>query len=121
MWAFRPVCSHSLGFMMKPLFLAFATLVILGQARAAPCNKMAALEVQAMLSEFAKSHIEGDHLAVYWTYKIDRQPEAKRLEMVKTYAEMDACLMGAAREIHFYRKTRIMGIASPTSGVRLIK
>ena len=31
------------------------------------------------------------------------------------------CLAGAAREIMFYRKEKIMGIASPTSGVRLVK
>lgn len=74
-----------------------------------------------MLSEFAKSHVEGDHLAVYWTYKIEQQPEAKRLSMVTTYANMDACLEGGARQIHFYRKDKLMGIASPASGVRLVK
>jgi len=98
-----------------------AGLVLSLAASAAPCNKMAAQDVQRGLSEFAKSHIEGDHLTVHWTYAIEKQPEAKRLKMVTTYADMDACLGGAAREIMFYRKGKLMGIASPTSGLRLIK
>ncbi|QDG69391.1 hypothetical protein [Janthinobacterium tructae] len=85
------------------------------------CNKEAAQDVQFGIREFAKWHIEGDHLAVHWVYAIEKQPEAKRLQMVATYADMDACLGGAAREIMFYRKGKLMGIASPTSGLRLIK
>lgn len=84
------------------------------------CNKMAAQDVQRGLGEFAKSHIEGDHLAVHWTFAIEKQPESKRLQMITTYADMDACLGGAAREIMFYRKGKLMGIASPTSGLRLV-
>ncbi|MGK5050740.1 hypothetical protein [Janthinobacterium sp. RB2P8] len=85
------------------------------------CNKMAAQEVQLGIREFAKWHIEGDHLAVHWVYAIEKQPEAKRLQMVTTYANMDACLGGAAREIMFYRKGKLMGIASPSAGVQLLK
>jgi hypothetical protein len=85
------------------------------------CNKEAAQDVQFGIREFAKWHIEGDHLAVHWTYAIEKQPEAKRLQMVATYADMDACLGGSAREIMFYRKGKLMGIASPTTGVRLVK
>lgn len=105
---------------LKSFFVA-AGLALSLAASAAPCNKVAAQDVQRGLSEFAKSHIEGDHLAVHWTYAIEKQPEAKRLQMVATYADMDACLGGAAREIMFYRKGKLMGIASPTSGLRLIK
>ena len=83
------------------------------------CNKMAAQEVQLGIREFAKWHIEGDHLAVHWIYAIEKQPEAKRLQMVTTYADMDACLGGSAREIMFYRKGKLMGIASPETGLRL--
>ena len=104
---------------LKSIFFA-VVLALPIAATAAPCNKVAAQDVQRGLSEFAKSHIEGDHLAVHWVYAIERQPEAKRLQMVTTYADMDACLGGAAREIMFYRKGKLMGIASPTSGVRLV-
>lgn len=85
------------------------------------CNKEAAQDVQFGIREFAKWHIEGDHLAVHWVYAIEKQPEAKRLQMVTTYADMDACLGGAAREIMFYRKGKLMGIASSSTGIRLVK
>jgi len=85
------------------------------------CNKEAAQDVQFGIREFAKWHIEGDHLAVHWVYAIEKQPEAKRLQMITTYADMDACLGGAAREIMFYRKGKLMGIASPASGLRLVR
>lgn len=85
------------------------------------CNKDAAQDVQVAIRKLAGWHMEGDHLTVHWTYAIEKQPEAKRLRMITTYADMDACLGGAAREIMFYRKERLMGIASPTSGVRLVK
>ena len=105
---------------MKVWILA-ATLLAAQHVSAAQCDRTAAQEVQRGLSEFAKSHIEGDQLAVHWVYAIEKQPEAKRLQMVTTYADMDACLGGAAREIMFYRKNKLMGIASPTSGLRLVK
>lgn len=98
-----------------------AGLALSFAAGAAPCNKTAAQEMQRSLSEFAKSNIEGDHLTVHWTYAIEKQPEAKRLQMVTTYADMDACLRGGAREIMFYRKGKLMGIASAASGIRLTK
>ena len=85
------------------------------------CNKVAAQDVQLGIREFAKWHMEGDHLAVHWTYAIEKQPETKRLQRITTYADMDACLGGGAREIMFYRKGKLMGIASPNSGFRLIK
>jgi hypothetical protein len=99
----------------------FAALIFASQLAHAGCNVRAALEVREGISEFAKEHIEGDHLAVHWVYKIEKLPEAERLKMVTTYSNMDACLIGGAREIHFYRKGRIMGIASPLTGIKLIK
>lgn len=87
----------------------------------ASCNKDAAQDVQFAIRKLAGWHMEGDHLTVHWTYAIEKQPEVKRLQMITAYADMDACLGGGAKEIMFYRKGKIMGIASPTSGVRLIK
>ena len=105
---------------LKSIFFA-AVLALPIAAIAAPCNKTAAQEVQRGLSEFAKSHIEGDHLTVHWTYAIEKQPEAKRLQVVTTYASMDACLGRATREIMFYRKGKLMGIATSEAGVKLVK
>lgn len=106
---------------MRNLSLLAIGLAFCIAAAGAECNPMAAREVQSMLAEFARSHVEGDHLAVHWVYKIENQPEPKRLKMVQTYADMDACLNGGPREIMFYRQNKLMGIASPNSGVRLVK
>lgn len=86
----------------------------------ASCNKEAAQDVQFAIRKLAGWHMEGDHLTVHWTYAIEKQSEAKRLQMITTYADMDACLGGFAREIMFYRKGKIMGIASERMGIRLI-
>jgi hypothetical protein len=106
--------------MMKIIIAACAVLLLAQPASAVPCNTRAAAEVMVGIREFAQWRIEGDHLAVYWIYKIENRPMAERLKMVETYANMDACLSGEAREIHFYRKKKIMGIASPTSGIKLV-
>ena len=105
---------------MRKIFVTILAILSISTAQAA-CDKADALRVRDMLSEFAKSHQEGDHLAVHWIYKIEAEPEAKRLKMVKAYADVDACLTGRAREIMFYRKQKLMGIASPTTGIRLVK
>ena len=105
---------------LKSIFFAVG-LTLSISASAVPCNKAAAHDIQFSIREFAKWNIEGDHLAVRWLYAIEKEPEAKRLKMITAYADMDACLRGSAFEIMFYRKGKLMGIASPTSGVRLIK
>lgn len=108
--------------MMKLISASFLSAAITAtSAIAAQCDKSAAQDVQSMIHEFAQWRIEGDHLAVQWIYAIEKQPEAKRLQMVETYANMDACLFEGAREIHFYRKDKLMAIATPTAVIRLIK
>jgi hypothetical protein len=106
---------------MKLVTFAIVIAAFATQTMALSCDKAAAREVQTMIREFAQSGIEGDHLAVHWIYKIEKRPEAERLKMVTTYANMDSCLAGRAREIHFYRKNKLMGIASPSTGARLVK
>lgn len=105
---------------MIKLIAACIVLLLAQPASAVPCNTRAAAEVMVGIREFAQWRIEGDHLAVHWIYKIEKRPIAERLKMVETYANMDACITGEAREIHFYRKNKIMGIASPISGIRLV-
>ncbi len=106
---------------MKIVMSAITAFLLATFSHAAECIRADALRVRDMLSEFAKSQQEGDHLAVHWTYKIENDPEEKRLKMVRAYADVDACLTGGAREIMFYRKAKLMGIASPTTGIRLTK
>jgi hypothetical protein len=106
---------------MKNFLALFLLAACISTCPAAECNKSVARDIVVMMHEFATWRIEGDHLAVRWQYKIEKQSTSKQLEMITTYANMDACLSGAAREIHFYRKEKLLGIASPTTGIRLIK
>lgn len=85
------------------------------------CDKAAALDVMVGLREFADWRIEGDHVTVHWTHAIEKETAAKRLRMIKTFADLDACATGGTREIMFYRKGKLMGIASSSTGVQLIK
>ncbi|MEO8652694.1 MAG: hypothetical protein ABI409_01080, partial [Ramlibacter sp.] len=45
---------------------------------------------------------------------------AQRLELLRAFASGDGCLSGLAREINFYRKGRLVGVALPVSGVQLL-
>jgi len=108
----RTMCT---GILAALAFTAASTPVL-----ALECDKSAALNVTLMMKELAKVKTEGDHIAVNWTYAFEDQPRNKRLQMTRTYADTDACLTGVAREIHFYRKKKLVGIASPSSGIRLI-
>jgi hypothetical protein len=105
---------------MQKIFTVALLLFCVANASAKGCDQSAALDVLDEMREFAKAHIEGDHLVVYWTYKIEKKSTTERLKAVTTYANMDACLSGGAREIHFYRKNKIMGIVSPANGIKLI-
>lgn len=100
--------------------LAIVLIAASAAASALECDKSAALNVKVMMRDLATWRTEGDHIAVYWTYAIENNPRTKQLQMVRTYADTDACLTGGAREIHFYRKKKLIGIASPTSGIRLV-
>lgn len=43
----------------------------------------------------------------------------QRLELLRAFAEGDGCLTGKTREISFYRLGKLVGRASPWSGVQL--
>ena len=91
--------------------IAACTIIFLAQtASAVPCNKQAAVEVMTNILGLAKWHQEGGHIAVFWTFKIEDRQAIERLKMVRAYADADACITGEAREIHFYRKGKIMGM-----------
>jgi len=102
------------------IVLALALTAVSTSALALDCDKSSALKVRVMMKELAKVQVEGDHIAVHWTYAFEDQPRQTRLKMTRTFADTDACLMDAARKIHFYRKKKLVGIASPTSGIRLV-
>jgi hypothetical protein len=41
------------------------------------CHHFPQVPQRSGLSEFAKAHIEGDHLAVYWVYKFENDAPSR--------------------------------------------
>jgi len=61
---------------------------------------------------FMKAMTPNDRLAVV----VGAMP----IGLIKTFADSDACLNGSAREIKYYRKGKLVGKASPTTGIKLL-
>jgi hypothetical protein len=89
-------------------------------AIAVECDKVGALNTKIMLSKLATWQKERAHIAVHWTFAIERDSKEKQLQTLRAFADTDACLTDEAREIWFYRNRKLIGVASPTRGVQLI-
>lgn len=84
------------------------------------CDQNAARNVQAMLREMGTWQEKGGQVIFIWGSDWDYSNQQQKLGLIKTFADSDACLTGTAREIKYYRNGKLVGIASPTSGVRLV-
>jgi hypothetical protein len=56
----------------------------------------------------------------HWGPAFDNWNADRRLRMVRGAADADACVEGIAREIKHYNNGRLVAIASPSGGVRLV-
>jgi len=101
--------------------LVVLTFTLLFSASAIACDRAAAQRVQELLREIAawqeKAGVSTFQLGSVW----DEAAPHERLGLVRSFADSDACLMGRAREISFYRVGKLVAKALPTSGIRLIK
>jgi hypothetical protein len=85
------------------------------------CDKVEATRVQFMLSEMGAVWSEqADTVTLEWGWEWEGAAPGKRLALLRTFTEGDACLTGRTREISFYRKGKRVGIASPQLGVQLL-
>lgn len=100
-----------------------ATLVLaaLCSTSAFACDKVDAAKAQLALSEMGAQWSEQDgRVTLEWGWEWDGAARPQRLELLRAFASGDGCLTGQAREIKFYRKGRLVGVASPTAGVQLV-
>ena len=100
-----------------------ATLVLaaLCATSAIACDKVDAAKVQLALSDMGAEWYEQDgRVTLEWGWAWDGAARAQRLELLRAFASGDGCLTGRARDINFYRKGRLVGMASPTAGVQLV-
>ena len=82
------------------------------------CDREAALQVQNMLKDMATWHEKNGRIAFIWGSDWDHASSQQRLSLIKTFADSDACLTSRAKEIKYYRKGKLVGEASPTSGIQ---
>jgi len=103
---------------MKTLVALAAALFFSTSAIA--CDKEAAIKVQSMLRDMATWQEKDGKTSFKWGSDWDHASQQQRLGLIRTFADSDACLTGRPREINFYRKGKLVGKASPTSGIRLV-
>ena len=84
------------------------------------CDQAAARKVQSMLGEMGTWNEKNEKITFKWASDWDHLERHQRLGLIRTFADSDACLTGRPREINFYRMGKLVGKASPTSGIRLI-
>jgi hypothetical protein len=104
--------------MMKSLTVL--AIVLFLSTSAAACDQSAARRVQSMLRDMATWYEKDGKITFKWGADWDQAAPHERLGLITTFADSDACLSGRAREINFYRVGKLVGKASPTSGIRVI-
>ena len=84
------------------------------------CDKVDAAQVQLAFAEMGAEWSEqGGRVAVEWGRARDGAAAERRLRLLRTFAQADACLSGAARPIAFHRNGRLVGAAWP-GGIELV-
>ena len=86
---------------------------------AAACDRDAAHKVQDALRGLAQIKEQGDRVSYTWGPAWDNWTDERRLRMTRAAADADACLTSTARDIRFYANGRLVGVASPSGGIRL--
>jgi hypothetical protein len=110
-----------MGGIVKKTAILFAVLICsLLPLSSFACDQNAARNVQAMLIDMGTWQETGGRITFTWGSDWDQANPQQRLGLIKTFADSDACLTGSAREIKYYRKGKLVGEASPNTGIKLL-
>lgn len=86
---------------------------------ASACDQVDAARVQLAFAEMGAWWSEHDgRVSVEWGRAWDGAGPQRRAELLRTFAQADACLSGATRRIDFHRQARLVGTAS-AAGIEL--
>ncbi len=105
-----------------PLAVAFvAASAVAFPTPAFACDQAAARKVQTMLHDMATWYEKDGKVTFKWGSDWDHAAPHERLGLIRTFADSDTCLTGRPREIGFFRMGKLVGKASPTTGIRLVE
>lgn len=106
---------------MKVKTLPALLLAGLCSTSAFACDKVDAAKVQLVLSEMGAVWSEqAGSVRFDWGREWDGAAPRQRVALLQAFADGDACLSGRAREVAFYRKGKLVGRASPITGLQLL-
>jgi hypothetical protein len=101
---------HSVAF-LPALLIAFSSNAI------AACDTVGAARLQTNLAQLSSWKETKRGIEVTWNESFAKQPAEKARKLIETFANVDACLTGEAREIRFFSRGQLVGKASPNSGI----
>ncbi|MCC8997420.1 MAG: hypothetical protein LM517_10335 [Nitrosomonas sp.] len=97
-----------------------AASAVIFSTSAFACDQAAARKVQTMLHDMATWYEKDGKITFKWGSDWDHAAPHERLGLIRGFADSDACLTGRPREISFFRMGKLVGKASPTTGIRLV-
>ena len=105
---------------MKKLIMAAVVILASAATSCFACDKAAAIQVDAMLSQKGTKKVIGNNVAFRWGKAWNSMSRTQKDQMIHIVADSDACINGSARDIVFYSPTgKKVGVASPDSGIKL--
>ena len=84
------------------------------------CDERNAREVRAMMAQMGDWSYKQGKVIFRWNKDWDYASREERLGLIKAFANTDACITGEAREIIYFRNGKRVGIASPSTGIKLV-
>lgn len=86
------------------------------------CNKAAAVKMKELMVGLGATADLDSKLEFHWSPPVlDQTNDDKAEAIMRSMADADACVLGRAREIRFYRRGNLWAVASPTSGFMMMK
>ena len=105
---------------MKKLIMAAVAILVSAATSCFACDKAAAIQVDAMLSQKGTKKVSGNNVTFKWGKDWNSMSRTQKDQMIHIVADSDACIKGYARDIIFYSpKGKKVGVASPDIGIKL--
>lgn len=98
-------------------------LLFFAGSASAGCNQDGAQKVLSAISRMGSWRVLESAMTIEfkWGPDIDNATPRERLKLFEAFANADACIVGQARKIEYYRRGKLIGRASPDSGIKLVE